>query len=252
MRTSFKKYIRSTILDPDGPRRWMMTAGTVGLVVLGSVGNASAVTPAEGDPAAFVTTVGEGVVEVLDAKGLEPDERLRHFRDIFVHALDLDAVARRVLGRHWRAASDAQRERYISLFRTYVVNMYAVQLGGYAGSTFTVLRQQRLRENESLVIARFKRASGPPLGMNVRVRQFNERFKIIDVTISGISLVVTKRSEFDAVIRREGLPGLLNRLDAKQASVLMRRQEFVSLIAEAMRAMQGGTNIFSATNTNGL
>ena len=206
MRISFKKIIRSTILDPDRPRRWMMTAGAAGLVVLGSVGNASAVTPAENDPAAFVTTIGKRVIEVLDAKALEPDQRLRHFRDIFVHALDLDAIARRVLGRHWRAASDAQRERYISLFRTYVVNMYAIQLGGYAGSTFAVLRQQRLRENESLVMARFKREFEPPLSMNVRVRRMNERFKIIDVTISGISLVVTKRSEFDAVIRRVGLP----------------------------------------------
>ena len=244
MRIRFKNIIRSTILDPDRPRRWMMTACAAGMVVLGSIGNASAVTPAESDPATFVTTIGERVIEVLDAKALEPDERLRHFRDIFVHALDLDAVARSILGRHWRAASDAQRERYTSLFRTYVVNMYAIQLGGYAGSTFTVLRQHRLLPNESLVMARFQREFGPPLSMNVRVRHFSKRFKIIDVTISGISLVVTKRSEFDAVIRREGLPGLLNRLDAKQASMLMRRQEFVSLIAEAMRAMQGGTNVF--------
>ncbi len=192
----------------------------------------------------FVTSVGKQVIEFLDARGLEPDQRLRHIRDIFVHALDLDGVARRVLGRHWRTASDAQRERYTTLFRKYVVNMYAAQLGGYAGATFTVLRQQKLRENESLVIARFTHESGPPLGMNVRVRQMSDRFKIIDVTIAGISLVVTKRSEFDAVIRREGLPGLLRQLDEKQANMLQRQHEFVPLIAEAMRAMQGGTNVF--------
>lgn len=241
MRISFNKLFRSTKL---GPRRWMMAAGTVSLVMLGSAGNASTDSPAASDPAGFVTTLGQRVIEVLDAKGLERDQRLRHFRDIFVHALDLDGVARRVLGRHWRAASDAQRERYIALFRTYVVNMYAVQLGRYAGATFSVLRQHPLRENESLVISRFQRASGPPLSMNVRVRRTNERFKIIDVTIAGVSLVVTKRSEFDAVIRREGLAGLLRRLDEKQAHMLLRRKEFVSLIAEAMRAMQGGTNIF--------
>ena len=80
--------------------------------------------------------------------------------------------------------------------------------------------------------------------MNVLVRQMNGHFKIIDVTIAGISLVVTKRSEFDAVIRREGMPGLLRRLDEKQATMLRRQQEFIPLIAEAMRAMQGGTNVF--------
>lgn len=226
------------------PRRWIVTTLALSLFVLGPTGNASAVSLAKSDPAGFVTTVGKQVVEVLDAQGLEPDQRLRHFRDIFVHALDLDTVARRVLGRHWRTATDAQRERYVTLFRQYVVNMYAVQLGGYAGATFTVLRQQNLRENESLVVARFTHESGPPLGMNVLVRRISDRFKIIDVTIAGISLVVTKRSEFDAVIRREGMTGLLRRLDEKQATMLRRRQEFIPLIAEAMRAMQGGANVF--------
>ena len=128
--------------------------------------------------------------------------------------------------------------------REYVVNMYALQLGGYTGATFTVLRQQHLRENESLVIARFKRQNSPPLSMNVRVRQMNRRFKIVDITVAGISLIVTKRSEFDAVIRREGLPSLLRRLDEKQASMLLRRRDVGSFIAEAMSVMQSGTNVF--------
>ncbi len=244
MRISFKEFFRSTMLDPSRLRRSMMTAGTVSLVVLGPAGYASAVPPAEGDPAGFVAAVGQRVVEILDTQGLEPDQRLRHFRDIFVHALDLDTMARRVLARHWRVASDAQRDRYIALFREYVVNMYAVQLGGYSGATFTVLREQSLCDNESLVIARFKRQHGPPLSMNVRVRQMNERFKIVDVTIAGISLIVTKRSEFDAVIRREGVAGLLRRLDEKQANMLLHRREVFSFIAEAASAMQGGANVF--------
>jgi phospholipid transport system substrate-binding protein len=214
------------------------------LLTIGPAGNAAPVASAKSDPAGFVTTVGNRVVEVLDAEGLDREERLRHFRDIFVHALDLDTVARRVLGRHWRVATEAQRERYVTLFRRYVVNMYAVQLGSYAGAKFTVLRHQTQAENESLVMARFEHEAGPPLGMNVRVRQANGRFRIIDVNIAGISLVVTKRSEFDAVIRREGLPSLLRRLDEKQATMLQRQQEFIPLIAEAMRAMQSGTNVF--------
>ncbi len=155
-------------------------------------------------------------------------------------------MARRVLGRHWRAASEAQRDRYIALFRNYVVNLHAVQLGGYAGESYTVLRQQRLREKESLVIARLKRQYGPPLSMNFRVRQMNDRLRIIDVTIAGVSLIVTKRSEFDAIIRHEGLPGLLRRLDEKQASMLLHRREVVSFIAEAMSVMQSGGNILFA------
>ena len=246
MRISFKEFLSSTMLDPSRLRRSMMTAGTAGLVVLGSAGHASAVAAAEGDPAGFVAALGQRVVQVLDAQGLEPDRRLRHFRDIFVHALDLDTMARRVLGRHWRFASEEQRERYVTLFRKYVVNLYAVQLSGYAGETFTVLRQQRLRENESLVIARIKRQYGPPLNMSFRVRHADQRLKIIDLTIAGVSLIVTKRSEFDAIIRHEGLPGLLRRLDEKQATMMPRRREVTSFIAEAMSVMQSGANVLFA------
>ncbi len=246
MRISFKEFFRSTMLDPSRLRRSMMTAGTVSLVVLGPAGHASAVAPGEGDPAGFVAAVGERVVEVLDAQGLEPDQRSRRFRDIFAGALDLDNMARRALGRHWRIASDAQRDRYIALFRNYVVNLHAVQLGGYAGESFTVLRQQRLREKESLVIAHIKRQYGPPLSMNFRVRQMNDRLRIIDVTIAGVSLIVTKRSEFDAIIRHEGLPGLLRRLDQKQASMLLDRRKVVSFIAEAVSILQSGGNVLFA------
>ncbi len=82
--------------------------------------------------------------------------------------------------------------------------------------------------------------------MNFRVRQMNDRLRIIDVTIAGVSLIVTKRSEFDAIIRHEGLPGLLRRLDEKQASMLLLRREVFSLIAEAMSVMQSGANILFA------
>ncbi len=245
MRSILKEFFRSTMLNPSRLRRWM-TAGAMSLVLLGPAGNAAAASPAEGDPADFVATVGQQVVQVLATQELEPDQRSRHFRDIFVHALDLDTMARRVLGRHWRVASEAQRDRYIALFRKYVVNLYAVQLGGYAGATFTVLRQQRLRDKETLVVAHLKRQYGPPLAMNFRVRQMNDRLRIIDVTIGGISLIVTKRSEFDAVIRHEGLPGLLRRLDEKQASMLLNRRQVISFVAEAMSVMQSGGNVLFA------
>jgi phospholipid transport system substrate-binding protein len=240
-----KEFFRSKLLDPSRLRRWATAAGT-GLALLGTASNAAAGSPTYGDPLSFVATVGQQVVSVLASKNLEADQRSRHFRDIFVHALDFDIMARRALGRHWRGASNAERDRYTELFRYNVVNLYAVQLGGYAGQTFTVLRQQRLRNDESLVIARLKREYGPPLAMNFRVRKSNGRFNIIDVTIAGVSLIVTKRSEFDAIIRHEGMPGLLRRLDEKQASMLLNRRKVVSFIAETVSIMQSGGNVIFA------
>jgi len=245
MRYILKEFFRSTLLDPSRLRR-LMTAGALSLAIGGASGTAAAVTPGAVSPSDFVATVGQRVVEVLGAAEMEADQRSRHFRDIFVHALDLDTMGRQVLGRHWRTATPAQRDRYIELFRKYVINLYAAQLGGYRGETFTVLREQRLRENESMVMARLKRQTGQPLAMNFRVSQARDQLKIIDVTIAGVSLIVTKRSEFDAIVRREGLDGLMQRLDAKQAHALLDKRKVASFIAEAMGVLQSGANVLFA------
>lgn len=151
-------------------------------------------------------------------------------------------MALRILGRHWRVASPTQRDRYMTLFRDYVVNLHSVRLGEYAGETLSVRREQRLRDDETMVIAHLMREPAPPLAMNFRVRETKRGMRISDVTIAGVSFITTKRSEFDAIIRHDGLPALLDRLDEKQASLERRHGNVVPIIAEAMGVMQGGVN----------
>ena len=61
--------------------------------------------------------------------------------------------------------------------------------------------------------------------MDWRVRRIDQRFKIIDVVVEGVSMLVTQKAEFSAVLRQRGIDGLitilrsqLDRLDAAKAS----------------------------------
>lgn len=202
---------------------------------------AQARTDTEGDAAQFVARVGQEVINVLGAPGEAVNQRHRKFQNIFDRALDLDAMARRVLGRHWRNATKAQKETYVRLFRRYVLGIYAVQLGGYSGEKFTVLRQQLSNPTESLVVARITRQFGAPLDLSFRVRQIKDKHRIVDVTVAGVSLIVTKRSEFDSIIRREGLPGLLRRLDSKSAKTGMVTAGPGSLLAKTISEISSGS-----------
>ena len=122
-------------------RRLRFTALVSGALVV-ATGHALASTSTTPDAAKFVASIGEEVVTVLSATGVDQSEKRRHFRDIFTHALDLDMMARRALGRHWRRATDEQKDDYVRLFRDYIVRIYAVQLADYDGESFSVLRQQ--------------------------------------------------------------------------------------------------------------
>jgi phospholipid transport system substrate-binding protein len=194
-----------------------------------------------GDAGQFVARVGQEVINILGAPEQSVDQRQRKFQSIFNRALDLDAMARRVLGRHWRSATDPQKELYVRLFRRYVVGIYAVQLSGFSGEKFKVLRQQSSNATETLVIARITRQYGAPLDLSFRVRHTDNDNRIVDVTMGGISLIVTKRSEFDSIIRREGLPGLLRRLDSKSAAAGEPAPSSGSLLAKTLSEMSSGS-----------
>ncbi len=77
-----------------------------GAIYIALGGFAQARNVAGGDAAQFVARVGQGVIDVLGAPEQAIDQRRRNFRTIFNRALDLDGMARRALGRHWRRATE--------------------------------------------------------------------------------------------------------------------------------------------------
>lgn len=220
-----------------GKRRVVATGAA--LLILFGASNATATEAQDRGPRAFAASVGEQVIIALGAK--DRDRRDRHFRNILISALDLKTIGQRALGRHWRQSSAADRAQYQKLFRDYVVNIYAMQFGNLAGEEFSVLRHHAASTGESVVLARITRQYGGPLDISFKLRKTDFGYRIVDVGTAGVSLVVTKRAEFDAIVRREGLNGLLHRLSEKSTEALVRsRQSRVSALAEVVTVLHAG------------
>ena len=132
-------------------------------------------------------------------------------REVFA----FETIGRFVLSSAWRTATPDQREDYLSVFSEYVVRTYSRRLGGYGGHGFSITDAQQLGQKDALVTTVIKQSSGPPLKASWRVRASGDSFKIVDVMVEGVSMAVTQRSEFDAIIRRDGLDKLIEILRAK-------------------------------------
>lgn len=117
-----------------------------------------------------------------------------------------------MLGRHWKRATPDQQAAYLDLFQRYVVELYTGRFTGYSGERFEVVNQRSLGAGVSLVNSRIVPANGPALNVGFRVEQVGGAPAIVDVMVEGISLILTKRAEFDSVARREGIGSLINRL----------------------------------------
>jgi phospholipid transport system substrate-binding protein len=165
---------------------------------------AAAPAAAATDPAGFVTELGEKTLDIINKRPPKP-ERDQRFRSILREGFDMTALSRFVLGPHWRSATEAQRQEFMKLFEDWIVSAYGERFSQYSGEQFKVVGQRPEGDAVTLVNSQIVRPNGgPPIKVDWRVAKAGSEYKISDVVVEGISLMVTQRQEFASVIQRNG------------------------------------------------
>ncbi|MDP6473572.1 MAG: ABC transporter substrate-binding protein [Alphaproteobacteria bacterium] len=174
---------------------------------------------AANEASGFVQNLSDQAMGVLQDDSGSLAQRETQFRIILVEGFDLKLIGRFVLGGYWRKANEDQRENYLRAFGEFIVRKYSAMLGGYAGEKMTVVSEQAAGEKDIIVRTRIDRPSGPPIEADWRVRGQGGTLRIIDVMVEGISMAVTQRAEFRSVVRRHGIDGLIQILDAQSSKL---------------------------------
>jgi len=190
-------------------------AALLGLALLTASGpGAPADTP--DDPADFVQQFSSKAIEMLGDTKLSSQEREAAFRELLTEKLALDQVARFVLGKHWRSASEEERAEFRQVFEDFLVVTYARRLESYSGESVQVGAARERNDGSVGVACRIVRAEGEPIGIEWRLRQNSGKWRIVDLVVEGVSLALTQRNEFDAMLRDSGdLRGLMDQLRQK-------------------------------------
>ena len=200
--------MRNSLLDR---RRLLLAAVAASLAPLASRPGRAA--PSAEAAQSLIEQVTAEVLAILSDPGLSDRQKFDALVELLSQPIDLDLVARLILGRHWRSASDAQRQEYLELFRDYALANLASKLHLYQGQSFEVTGAKVVSDNDALVVSRILDAGQAPLQVDWRLRERDQgSLVVIDVIVAGVSLIVTLRSEFSAVIERQGFDGLLAEL----------------------------------------
>ena len=169
----------------------------------------------EADARSFIENLGEQAVEALTGPDLPQDERERRFRAMLNRNFDLPGIGKFVLGRYWRSASEAEREEFLGLFEAFIVQSYAARFAEYSGEQFQVLGVREDQEGYATVQSLVIRPGAENIRVDWRLRKAGS-FKIIDIMVEGVSMVITQRADFASVIQsRGGIAGLLDMLRQK-------------------------------------
>ncbi|MDH5747697.1 MAG: ABC transporter substrate-binding protein [Rhodospirillales bacterium] len=196
------------------PRRWLIIAVIACFTVASSPQTwAEEVKTSPEEASNFLSTLGKEALATLSDQSGSLEEREARVRELLNKSFDFDKIGRFVLGRAWKQATTEQRTEYQKLFSEFVLRTYSQRLGGYSGQSFKVIKSVPLGKKDALVTTEIGRPGGaPPLLCGWRVRGNNGNYKILDVTVEGISMLATQRSEFAALVQRNGVDGLIETL----------------------------------------
>jgi len=151
----------------------------------------------------FIEEFGNEAIGSLTEDGLTDQIRMDRFRNLYKKDFATDAIARFVLGPYWKKSSKEDREKFTKLLEDYVVVSYAPKWKNYSGETFSVY--DSIRDSSQIILVRSDVTpnEGTPIKLDWRVRNDNP-FRIYDIAVEGVSMIVTQRSEFMSVIKNGG------------------------------------------------
>ncbi len=153
---------------------------------------------------AFIKDIAERGIGFMANKELNGETRKKEFRKMLEENFDMKTIGRFALGKYWRQASKDQQKEYLVLFENMIVNVYSRRFGEYNGEKFEVLSSRAQGTSDAIVASQIVPANGSPIAIDWRVRKKDGHFVVIDIIVSGVSMALTQRSDFSAVIQRGG------------------------------------------------
>lgn len=129
---------------------------------------------------------------------------------------DFTRMTRLAVGRYWRNATPAQQQTLTDEFRTLLVRTYSNSLANYRNQTIE-FKPFRMQPGETDVTIRTDviQPGGQPIPIDYSMEKTAQGWKVYDVSVDGVSLVVNYRSSFASEIRRSGIEGLITALAKK-------------------------------------
>ena len=136
--------------------------------------------------------------------------------EILLPRFDRRYAAQLVLSRHWRTASEEDRERFINAFYNHLMHMYAEAVLDFDLANLDVLpfrgdaTKKRTTVKTIVVLD-----DGTRVPVNYGMVKRETGWLMFDVTIEGISYIRNFKAEVNAEIQAEGLDGVIKRLEAE-------------------------------------
>jgi len=144
--------------------------------------------------------------------------RYKKLEPAVTKAFNLSFMAKYALGPNWAKASKEEQDSLVNQFSQFSIATYASRFTTYDGEVFEVLGEKPMTgKDTTMVETRLTPNGGDPVVLNYVLRPDETgALRIVDVYLdASISELATRRADFGSVVKRDGLPALINSLSEK-------------------------------------
>ncbi|MCU7553146.1 ABC transporter substrate-binding protein [Alteromonas sp. ASW11-19] len=126
--------------------------------------------------------------------------------------IDYQFAAFMVLGKHFKSVPREKLSEYVQVFRQYLITTYAVAMGYYDNQTVTFEPEGSFDDKKSVTVrAVVEDPTRPEIKIAFKVRKDSKtnEWKAYDMVAEGISMLNSKRSEFESILRQDGIDAVI-------------------------------------------
>lgn len=168
------------------------------------------------DPNELVRLKWDAVICVLKNKECEQEVKNEKVDKIVSPIFDFPLMAKLSLGReHWPKLTPPQREKFTQLFLTRLKTSYREKIMLYTNEEASF--KPAVCDGKTIQIPMELLSGEKKIGILYKLRKLGKRWKIYDVEIQGVSILMTYRSQFDDILRKGTVEELLARLEEPPA-----------------------------------
>lgn len=163
-----------------------------------------------------------------------PDRIYQLIHELVIPHFDFPSMSKWVLGTNWRSASDTQRAAFVNQFRTLLVRTYAKALLEYSDEDVRFLRTEGGPDSNVVIVKTEidQPGGGAAVPIQYRMHISGGDWKVVDVSVDGVSLVSTYRGSFASEVTKGGLDNLIAKLQERNEKLAQVSPEEAAADAE--------------------
>ena len=159
-------------------------------------------------PTERVKDTVERVIFILKDNTMEREVRWARISAVIKNSFDFRSMSQSVLATNWKKASPEEQERFTEFFTQYIEETYRDKIEAYTDEE-VIFRNETIRGNRATVETVIV-TSSTEIPVDFKLRNDEGEWLAYDVVIEGISLVSNYRNTFSAIVKNEGMDGLLS------------------------------------------